>query len=216
MGFGLPRGGLLPAAGLVTAGLHIRRLSLSLAVFLSSCIVLPSCRTRAAKQCTTYTTYSSKGRTEAKDGSGQGSPLFFFFFFLSILHPRVMEGVASLKTHALEVRLRIGCTPRSSKRRLGVLASALRTAHDDSSCLILILYWEMGSEPLFIPSSRCQKRGAELANLIMIHHPNGAFIGLVRSGPVRIARSRLWRPNTYVASRSVMYGRGVCTYVLLR
>lgn len=72
--------------------------------------------------------------------------------------------------------------------------------------------WEMGSEPLFIPSSRCQKRGAELANLIMIHHPNGAFIGLVRSGPVRIARSRLWRPNTYVACRSVLYGRGVCTY----
>lgn len=76
MGFGLPRGGLLPAAGLLTRRLS---LSLSLAVFLSSCIVLPSCRTRAAKQCTTYTTYSSKGRTEAKDGSGQGSPLFFFF-----------------------------------------------------------------------------------------------------------------------------------------
>lgn len=111
-----------------------------------------------------------------------------FFFFLSILHPRVMEGVASLKTHALEVRLRIGCTPRSSKRRLGVLASALRTAHDDSSCLILILYWPTGRWEVshFLSLAlAAKKRGAELANLIMIHHPNGAFIGLVRSGPFR-------------------------------
>lgn len=86
MGFGLPRGGLLPAACCWTRHgwtTHQETVSVSVSgrvfIFLS-CVAIVQDK---GSQTVHYLHYSSKGRTEAKDGSGQGSPLFFFFEYSS-------------------------------------------------------------------------------------------------------------------------------------